>query len=303
MSAESIIRFGRDQHLVGNWVLADDGQTDTAIILLNASSDHRAGANRLYAELAHAFAKAGFSSLRFDYSSIGDSISPIEIRSGQDRRNPVGKVLPKFTNTQNQERRQNRDRRRGIPREVVEIEDAIRILTQQHKVKNIVLFGLCTSADDAFRAALIDTKVSGFIMLDGFGWRTQRYYIQYYLPRLLHLNRWLNYIGRKLGLIAPPGLGFEEEEFRQMPHQAEVRTTLPVLLTREVKIFAAYTGEEQEYYCYSTQFLDMLPDIDFGDLLRLEYLPAADHTFASISARDRLTELLIDWLKSEFTPD
>src|SRR5436190_8757987 len=44
-----------------------------AVVLLNAGLLHRVGACRLHVRVARALAPAGFTSLRFDFSGMGDS--------------------------------------------------------------------------------------------------------------------------------------------------------------------------------------------------------------------------------------
>ena len=277
----AVLQFGWDNHLVGNWT-ACAGNSDTAMIFLDPGSDHRAGPNRLYADLSAALSSAGCHSFRFDYSGIGDSRPPHERRHGL-KRQPVPGADAKA------------ERRSGLSRELSEIEAAMDLLSQRFGVRRFVLFGLCSSADDALRSAAVDERVSGIVMIDGFAWRTRRFYLHYFLPRIFGLRRWQNFIQRKLGLIKVTKVEFVEEDFRNHLGQTEVRRILPGLLARSTQMLVVYTGEEQDAYCYAGQFRDMLPDIDFRDLLSLQFLPEADHTFACISAREKLLKLLTDW--------
>lgn len=292
---ETIVQFGRSGSLAGNWITPDAGTPDTAVILLNPGTDHRAGPNRLYPELAGAIARAGINCLRFDYSGMGDSLTPPDRRSGRDRRRSEGANEPRVS-----ERRRTGDRRRGLPRQVVDCEAAVHMLQQRYGIRNVVLFGICSSADDALRSAYLIPEVRGLVMLDGFGWRTPRFYPEYYIPRLIRPRRWLNFLRRKLGMLDPQFWDLDESDFRHMPGKGEVYGVLPTLIERGTHLLAVYTGEEQEYYCYAEQFHDMIPDLEFGDLLELRYLPDADHTLAYLPGRKFFVEMLIGWLTENF---
>ncbi|MCU0616034.1 MAG: hypothetical protein MUD17_02955 [Gemmatimonadaceae bacterium] len=72
---ESIVRFGPNGQLIG--VLTqpplDRPMRDVAILLSNTGTNSRVGPFRLNVELARAFAKLGYATLRFDRSGLGDS--------------------------------------------------------------------------------------------------------------------------------------------------------------------------------------------------------------------------------------
>jgi len=72
---EEAIHFGASKSLVGIVTdPAEDGGARPAVILLNSGIFHRVGPNRLYVTLARRLALAGFVTLRFDLSGIGDSV-------------------------------------------------------------------------------------------------------------------------------------------------------------------------------------------------------------------------------------
>ena len=50
-----------------------------AVVILNSGILHRAGASRMYVQVARTLAEEGMTSLRFDFSGIGDS----EVRRGE----------------------------------------------------------------------------------------------------------------------------------------------------------------------------------------------------------------------------
>src|SRR5215204_2692196 len=73
---EKAFQFGKSALLTGILSEPENGVTPAdrpAFILLNSGILHRVGSCRLHVRIARALAAAGFSSLRFDFSGIGDS--------------------------------------------------------------------------------------------------------------------------------------------------------------------------------------------------------------------------------------
>ena len=70
---EEAHRFGRARHLVGIVGLPDTAPGETGVIVLNAGLVHRIGPFRLHVELTRRLGAAGYPTLRFDLSTLGDS--------------------------------------------------------------------------------------------------------------------------------------------------------------------------------------------------------------------------------------
>ena len=90
---ERPLYFGERSNLLGVLTApAAPHPGSPAVILLNAGLLHRVGPNRLHVDVARRLAEAGFTSLRFDMSGVGDSELPgdgglldIERSRGRDR--------------------------------------------------------------------------------------------------------------------------------------------------------------------------------------------------------------------------
>ena len=96
---ERVVRFGAGNGLVGILTEPEPIRSHPdrpAIIFLNSGILHRVGSCRMHVRLAWALAEAGYPSLRFDLSGIGDSdtrkdalafeqSAPLEIREAMDR--------------------------------------------------------------------------------------------------------------------------------------------------------------------------------------------------------------------------
>ncbi len=71
---ERVVRFGPDKRLIGILTEPRAGSGDRpGTLLLNSGLVHRIGASRMHVHMARALVKEGMTSLRFDFSGIGDS--------------------------------------------------------------------------------------------------------------------------------------------------------------------------------------------------------------------------------------
>jgi dienelactone hydrolase len=108
-----------------------------AILLLNTGANHRVGSNRMYVAMARAWAAAGFVTLRFDLSGIGDSPA-----RGDARENDVYSA-------------------RGVS----EAQAAMRFLSARGR-ERFILGGLCSGAYVSFHAGVHDSRVAGVILIN-----------------------------------------------------------------------------------------------------------------------------------------
>ena len=160
--SERAFAFGRSQHLVGVLTkppLAGAGPPP-GIAFINSGIIHHVGANRIYVRLARALARRGAASLRFDLSGIGDSSQP------SDQLDVSRAEL------------EQRD-----------IDDALSLM-QREGVGRLIVAGLCSGADNSLTAIARNERVAGAVLLDPFVFRTRRYYVVHYGPRLLRPAVW-----------------------------------------------------------------------------------------------------------------
>ena len=108
-----------------------------AVVMLNAGAIRRVGPNRLYVEMARAWAAHGLSSLRVDLSGLGDS-------DGED---PVGARLYAMVS-------------------VPEAQAAVRYLRDNRGFTRAAVLGLCSGAFVSFHAALADTAIDRTVLIN-----------------------------------------------------------------------------------------------------------------------------------------
>ena len=276
---ENVVRLGKAGHLVG--IIAEPAITRgdvPAFILLNAGIVHRVGPNRLYVNAARALAEAGHPALRFDVSGLGDSEARRDGLSYQESR-------------------------------LVETREAMDHLETQQGVGTFVLLGLCSGADQAFRVACVDSRVVGVVLIDGYAYRTQKYYVVHYGRRLFRLSSWWNFatgrhpVWRALrDKLRNPRRDQSESHALErfvidLPPRAEAEADLRTLIQRPVHMLVLYTGGQEGEYNYGAQFRDMFPSVPLGDQVRVLYWPSVDHTFTRARHQRELLDMIADWAR------
>lgn len=285
---ERAIRFGSSSQLLAIVTEPDakDRRADApGVVLLSSGLLHRVGACRMHVRMARALADAGYVSIRFDFAGLGDS-------------DPRRDTLP-FEKSG-----------------VLETKEAMAILTEKYDVQQFVLAGLCSGADVAFYAAIEDPRVLSIIQLDPFVYRTPRYYIHRYGPRLLRLESWVNiltgktYIGPALKKLFGKKKSADGDEshadeselvqspyVRAFPPREEVAAGLRTLVDRGVRLFHIFSGGQDEHFNYQGQYAASFKDVNFKGLLREDHLPTATHIFTDLRHQAWLDQVTVEWAR------
>ncbi len=276
---ERVVRFGKTASLVG--ILCEpDGERAPdapAIVMLNSGILHRAGASRLYVKFARALAGRGFTSLRFDFSGIGDS-------------------------------EPRRDALRFEESAIVEAREAMDHLEQSRGSRRFVLIGLCSGSDMAHAVALADERVTGIAHLDAYVYRTWKFYLTHYRPRVFNLGVWKNAIRLRLraagGQAAepqPPSAVYVAPEYRRVfPPRQEVEEGLRRLIDRGVKMFHFFSGGMEEHVNHESQYTDAFPSVDFRDAVEVMYVRSADHIVTDLGHQSLVVSRIADWAERNF---
>jgi len=274
---EKAVTFGQDNHLVGIVGIPDEAVSHPhkpTILFLNAGLLHRVGPYRMSVDLARSLSSEGWLTMRFDLSGIGDSQFSREIAEY---------------------------------REIVksDIRAAMDFIRDRYKSNSFVLIGLCSGASNAQMVAFADERIVGAVMMDGFAFRTARFYGQV-------LKKYL----------AQPGTAFSTfkvilmDQCRRIFHGKGKSTRRPsmfanimpsrktlaqefrVMAEQRVAMLCIYSGGIPHYYKYAGQFFDMFRNVDFRGTLQLEYFPEADHTYTSVSERKKLIACIQQWINN-----
>ena len=274
---ERVCVFGSEGGLVG--VLSEPAQGTAAdmpaVLLTNVGIQHRVGPYRVWVGLARTLAARGYPVLRFDSSGLGDSAA----RS---------------------------DTRDELSRAVADLRDAMDYLERRRGIRRFVVVGFCSGTDGAYRVALEDPRVAGMAWVEGYAYRTRRFYLtHWYSTRFLNRHRWRVALRRLAGRVRGPsarGPVLKEQDViytRDYPAPSELARGLRTLVDRGVKLFAAYGGAEAITYAYEGQLFDMLPG-DFRGQIEEAYFEDADHLFTGRAVRERLLARLVAWVERSF---
>jgi pimeloyl-ACP methyl ester carboxylesterase len=266
---ERAIQFGAAGNLTGivcepGGTIANSGRT--GVILLNSGILHRVGACRLHVQVARALADDGFTSLRFDFSGIGDS---------EARKDSLG-----FEDS--------------APLEVI---DGMDHLARTKGLESFILFGLCSGADAAFHTAARDQRVIGLCQLDAWAYRTWMHYVHHYGPRLRSAAAWKGYVARRLRRTSmvpaetPGDDVFLPTYVRVNPPRETVAKHLREIVGRGARLLHIYSGGQPEYN-YRRQFQDAFRSVDFKNQLRVEHMPDASHIFTGLEHQQRVVSLV-----------
>ncbi|MEM9262629.1 MAG: alpha/beta hydrolase, partial [Pseudomonadota bacterium] len=126
---EKILKFGYDKSLLGLLTQPgrDIGASSIGVVLLNAGIVHRIGPHRLNVKLARRLARLGIPTLRFDQSGLGDS-PPSRAAVGYEQQ------------------------------AVNDVSSAIDTIMAETASTSVVLVGMCSGADNAYKTALADER-------------------------------------------------------------------------------------------------------------------------------------------------
>jgi len=251
---ESCCQFGPRRQLAGILSEPAAGPVRATVALVSAGVTPKFGPFRLYTELARRLARDGFRTLRFDLGGIGDSSEAFE-------EHPL-------------ERRAQ-----------LQVGAALDYLASRFELGEVALAGLCSGAEDSFRYAEHDRRVTGVVMIDPFAYRTSGF-----AWRQLG-DRAKQRLLRAAGLYRPlPRAAESSLVHYEYMAPAESTRILRALLERRVRLHFVYTGGMARSFNHRGQLQAMFQDVEFGDAVRLDHLPHLDHT--QILERDRRT--LID---------
>lgn len=270
---ERALKFGKTASLTGVLTEPTGGVSTPdrpGVLFLNSGILHHAGASRLYVKVARRLAADGFTSLRFDFSGVGDS----EARKDTL---PFAKAA------------------------VVEGSEAMDFLQEGRGLKSFILMGLCSGADMAYHIALADERVAGLAKIDAWAYRTKKWYARHYGPKVLSLKQWTHSIkvrvDEKLGGDETEDRSvYESPEYRRrFPPREEVAEGLRVLSARGVRFYYYFTGDQPEHINYAEQYAESFPEVDFQDRLTVDYDPTSDHTVTGLKHQVDVTEAVQRW--------
>ena len=246
-----------------------------AILLLNSGLLPRTGPFRLYVELARRFAKMGFNTFRFDFPGIGDSDQHADART-----------LDEFY--------------------MDDLKAVMNFLEAEQDDRQFILMGICSGARYAHDGMVMDARVVGAVCIDGYLYRTRKYYLHVYGPKLFSPGSWVTALKLAHRKIMPSDTS-DSGDSKSTPKTSafsysydsreRVGLDFKKFMDRGVSLHCIFTGS----FCkYKNQLADSFKEIDFGETIEVTYLRNAEHIFPLIEDREDLTTAIVDWLNRKF---
>jgi len=263
---ERIIRFGENGRLVGMLATPGGSFASTAVLFFNAGIVHRVGAHRFNVKLARLLAARGAPSMRFDLSGLGDSAAA-----------PPGQGFE--------------------AQAIADIRAAIDAFAAAlARPARFAAIGMCSGADNAWRAALADERLAALVLLDPYAYENRRAKLQRMAAKAADPERW----GRALGRLGrQDSLGQRPEEAdasRPFPARAEFGAGLQSLTRRGVDMLILYTRFVEEQLARPEHFFDTFRDFDFNGRIEVGVDRGVDHTYTELSAQKAVFGRIADWL-------
>lgn len=268
---ERAVTFGPGGCLLGVLCEPDAGKAREgapAMIVWNVGINHHVGPFRFYVELARKLAHAGFTTLRFDASGLGDSGVRREAASDKERT-------------------------------ALDLRDAMALLEARTQARRFVLTGFCSSVDPAHAMAMQEPRVAGVVYIEGYTYPTRGTRLRYPL-RLLSAIRWRRYLQRRFGNKGAVRATSEREQIfiRDIPTREGFSKDLHALAARSVRTLFLYVGGDSGY-SHRDQAFEMFGE-DLRGKLDVEFFPEADHTFFRTGDRTRALDRIAAWMRAAF---
>jgi pimeloyl-ACP methyl ester carboxylesterase len=274
---ETPVGFGPESALIGVLTKPAAGERSAlAFLMFNAGVISRVGPHRINVKLARALASAGETAFRFDLSGRGDS-----------RTSTFGAP----SNSQDQA--------------VIDIRHAMDHLQQTCGIHRFALIGICSGAVDAFSTAVVDSRVVGVLMFDGY-WYRSRWTVPVRDWKRFRSMSWSDAaaaVRRRLArLLRPPTSGnlvspapAAQITSGNLPRNDFARS-VNVLVARQVAVFLVYSGSVIDHYSYAGQFRDAFKREGFVGKVRCDFYPDIDHTLIALDAQRRFVDIVCRWV-------
>jgi pimeloyl-ACP methyl ester carboxylesterase len=227
--------------------------------------------------MARALADLGFTVLRFDLSSIGDS----------------------------------RAREGSRPFEEVVVEDtreALDFMERSTGVGRFLLVGICAGADSALQALAREPRIVGAALIDGHHVESVGFAIGLYRRKLLSFRGWVRLLtGRSKfwpGLVAVARWVISRRS--SSPAQAKAALSsisrhcelLRSAVERGTRLLLVYTEDSPSLYNYRRHIERPLGGWSGRDRVLVEHFDGSDHVFTLRVSQERIVKLLCRWASS-----
>ena len=297
-AGEEAWQFGAPHVRFGVLTRPKEPSKKPAIILMNAGSIHRVGPNRSFVRMARRWADLGYAVLRMDLSGIGDS--PVQAGATENVPYP--------------------------PDAVPDVQAAMTALAKEGVAQKFILTGLCSGADIAFRAGVLDHRVSGAWLIN-----PQAFYFPssdslkefmhaelqatYYESAVWDPERWKRVLRGEVDMRRVAGIMRAKVESaakrriarllgqkpvqEDKPEARDVIGDLRSMANRGVDTFLLCSEDDPGLVYLLKYFGPELNTLDGIANYRRELVKGTDHTFTPLWSQDVLSDILTEHLQKK----
>ncbi len=165
-----------------------------------------------------------------------------------------------------------------------------------------MLGGLCSGAEDSFRAAEGDPRVKGVVLVDPFAYRTRGWLWRHVVYRAT--RRLLRALGLHRPFVRAPAGRHGGRSLVSYHHmdRAESSRILRALVKRGVRVHFVYTGGARELFNHPRQLRAMFRDVAFDGRVTLDHFLEVGHTPLLEAERCTIVEAIAQRLASTSGP-
>ena len=280
---EEVATFGCNQSLVGIVTNPPSTQNkqDLAIIILGAGIVHRVGPNRLNVKIARNLKQLRFTTFRYDFSGVGDSVV----------------------------RKDNLPYHKSV---ILETQEAMDYVQAATGIRLFLLLGICSGATNSFEVARKDPRVRGIILINptgGFDRSARAELAQYFGNRQkvqsmgkekwFNPKNWWRAITGQIDYTNLKGiLGFQARRLlfgqkKMLPHTESAFDNLCGLIHQDVNVqFVISGGDPATKNHFGELLIEKFSQSQFDGKVSIDVVNHADHTFTSLSSQTQLFEVV-----------
>ena len=281
---EEVVTFGCSQSLVGiltNPPLTTLGKLSPGIIILGAGMVHRVGPNRLSVKISRVLGQLGFTTLRFDFSGIGDSFV----------------------------RKDNLPYHKSV---ILEAQEAMNFVQSAKGIQHFILLGICTGSNHSIMVAREDPRVRGIFLINVVGgfdlgakaelkdYAGKRKAIQLiWKDKIFNSRDWYRCLTGQISyknlknLLSFQAINSLFGQKRLRPNTERFFGTLDQLTQKGVTVQFALSGTDLQFKNYFDGLIkDRFSNGQFAGKVFSEVLVHPDQTFTSLSSQPQLFQVI-----------
>ena len=271
---ETPVLFGPDRSLVGivNTPDAEGKMAPVACLMLNMGANYRVGPHRINVKLAREMAGHGISSIRFDLAGLGDSGQP----SGANH---------------------------FMKQVVLDMQAAMNLVETMLGIRRFIVIGLCSGSTSGMATAMVDPRIVGILMFDGYAFPGRRSQLELALYRALAvptnpavIGKTMRWLKRKFSAKAAAARA-PSDLFEPVPREVTeeiFHRSMTQLVGRGVALFFLYTGTTHVRDRGRDQ-LGRFAAEPYAQHIDYRFMGEIDHGLTSLASQRSFMAVVCEW--------